>query len=202
MMTEAATKGAPGALDLLLYSVAVAVGAVVWAVMRIAAVFDPAGVPFALPVTDTPVDVQLEGEASPASRVLTQAAVLVPDLDVTGRVFLVVSAVLTVIGTLVVVGALIRVALAFRAGDFFARRVTRGLTLIGATVFATALLVMLSDAMARRSAMETLGLVYEPLGMLDLVAFAPAWIAAIVFGVLAGAFAHGERLQRDVRGLV
>ncbi|MGU3646475.1 hypothetical protein ACLBXX_16040 [Microbacterium sp. C23T] len=202
MSTRSSSKAAPGALDLLLYSVAIAVGIVIWAISRIVAVFDPAGTPFALPVTDDAVDVQLEGESSPDSRVLTEATVLVPDLDVTGQLFLVVSVVITLVGTLVVVGALIRVALAFRAGEFFARRVTRGLTLIGATVFATALLVMLSDAMARRSAMEALGLAHEPLHMLDLVAFAPAWIAAIVFGVLAGAFAHGERLQRDVRGLV
>jgi hypothetical protein len=202
MSTRSSSKAAPGALDLLLYSVAIAVGIVIWAITRIVAVFDPAGAPFTLPVIGDPVDVQLEGESSPDSRVLTEATVLVPDLDVTGQLFLVVSVVITLVGTLVVIAALIRVALAFRVGDFFARKVTRGLTLIGSTVFATALLVMLSDAMARRSAMEALGLAYEPLHMLDLVAFAPAWIAAIVFGVLAGAFAHGERLQRDVRGLV
>ena len=202
MATSSPSKPAPGALDLLLYSAAIAVGIVIWAVTRIVAVFDPAGVPFTLGVTDGPVDVQLEGESAPAARVLTEAAVLVPDLDAAGRLFLVVSVVLTLAGTLVVIAALIRVALAFRVGEFFNRKVTRGLTLIGSTIFSTALLVMLSDAMARRSAMEALGLAYEPLHMLDLVAFAPAWIAAIVFGVLGGAFAHRERLQREVRGLV
>ena len=202
MTTDASPRRAVGALDLILYSAAAALGVLLWTIVRIVAVFDPSGVAFTLPTAPAPVDVTLEGEPSPSARTLTEAAVLVPDLDALGESFLVVSAVLTLAGRLVVGASLVRLALEFRAGRFFSRSVTRGFTVLGSTVFATALFVMLSDALARRSAMEALGLAYEPLHMLDLVAYAPAWISAVIAGVLASAFAHGERLQRDVRGLV
>ena len=184
MSMDASPRRSVGALDLILYSAAVALGVLLWTITRIVAVFDPAGVAFTLPVAASPVEVALEGESWPSERALTEAAVLVPDL------------------TLVIVAALVRLALEFRAGRFFSRRVTRALTAIGAAAFGTGLLVMLCNAMARGSAMEALDLAFEPLHMLDLVAYAPAWITAVIAGVLASAFAHGERLQRDVRGLV
>lgn len=202
MSMDASPRRSVGALDLILYSAAVALGVLLWTITRIVAVFDPAGVAFTLPVAASPVEVALEGESWPSERALTEAAVLVPDLDAAGRIFLVVAAVLTLAGTLVIVAALVRLALEFRAGRFFSRRVTRALTAIGAAAFGTGLLVMLCNAMARGSAMEALDLAFEPLHMLDLVAYAPAWITAVIAGVLASAFAHGERLQRDVRGLV
>ncbi|WP_203581884.1 DUF2975 domain-containing protein [Microbacterium hibisci] len=201
MTTDAAPR-LTGTLDLVFYAVAAAAGVALWTIVRIVGVFDAAGVPFTLPVTEAPVEVTLEGQSAPAPQTLTEAAVRVPGLDPAGQAFLVTSAVLVLLGTLVTVAAIVRLALEFRAGRVFSRRVTRALTVVGTTILATAVLVMLSDAMARRSAMEALGLDYEPLAMLDLVAYAPAWIAALVAGVLAGAFAHGERLQRDTEGLV
>ncbi|MDW4573651.1 hypothetical protein R8Z57_12795 [Microbacterium sp. M3] len=202
MTTDAAPPRPTGTLDLVFFAVAAAAAVALWAVVRIVGVFDPTGVPFTLPVSDDPVALTLEGQSAPATQTLTEATVRVPDLDAAGKAFLVASAVIVLLGTVVAVTAIVRLALEFRAGRFFSRRVTRAFTIVGATILGTALLVMLSDAMARRSAMEALGLAYEPLHLLDLVAYAPAWVASLVAGVLAGAFAYGERLQRDVRGLV
>lgn len=191
-----------GILDLVVFSGLTAFAVVLAAVVRIAEVFRPEGVAVRLPLADAPATLTIDGASAAAAYTATDATVLVPDAGAGTLAWFTASIGVAAVAALVVLGALIRLALAFQSGRLFTRTTVRALTLIGGVLFAGSCIVMLTDALGRSGAYATLGIPYEPIGMLELVPYLPAWIAAIAVAMLAGAFERGQRMQRDTEGLV
>ncbi|SDQ48583.1 DUF2975 domain-containing protein [Microbacterium sp. cf332] len=187
-----------GALDLLLYTVAVAIGAVGWAAFRIARIAGATGPRVSVPATDI---VSFGGEDATASG-FVDVTVLAPATDALGRTWLILATLLVAVAIVVAMRSLMLIALAVRRGEVFSRRTTRALTTIGAALTATAFGWPVLDGLGRERALDSLGVPFEPLHVMDLIPLAPVFVAALAAAVLATAFAHGERLRRDTEGLV
>ena len=195
--TEAPVRGI---LDVIVFSALFALCVVLAAAVRVGALFQPAGAAVRMPRADAPATLALDG--APDIYRVVDAMVLVPGLDPGTLAWLTASVALTAIAALVVLGALMRIALAFRHGRLFTRTTARALATIGAVIFAASCLVILADGMGQAGVAAALGLPYEGIFLPDLVAYAPAGIAAIVFVMLASAFERGQRMQHDTEGLV
>ncbi|CAL4858658.1 hypothetical protein [Microbacterium sp. MM2322] len=186
-----------GALDLVVYGVAAALTALIVAAFRIAEILSPDG-----------PTVTIGGEAASASLGLSatatvdSVAVRAPDLGAGGRAWMIAAVLIATMATIIVAAALMRVAMAVRSGRVFAGGATRALTLIAGTITAAVFTWPIVDGMGRQHAMQSLGIPFETLSMLDLLPLLPPLLAAIAAALLAGAFAHAERLQRDTEGLV
>ncbi|WP_405372168.1 MULTISPECIES: hypothetical protein [unclassified Microbacterium] len=190
----ATTTRFTGALDLIVFGVAVALSAVVLAVVEIVGILAPAG-PAVTVAADAASDLV-------SSEVVTAVTVRAAEIDLAGRLWLISAELLLAIGALVVVAALIRIALAVRREQIFAGGATRALTTIAVTLTIIGFAWPVVDGMGRQHAVESLGIPFETLSLPDLLPMAPVLFAAITAAVLAGAFAHGERLRRDTEGLV
>lgn len=193
----AATTQTSGALDLIVYGVAASVAALAVAAFRIAEILGP----------DGPA-VTVEGDAASTSLGLASGAAIdavvvrAPDLGAGGRVWMIGAVVLATVAAIIVSAALMRVAFAVRRGRVFTGGATRALTVIAGTLTVAVFAWPIVDGMGRQHALQSLGIRFETLSMLDLLPLLPLLLAAVAAAVLAGAFAQGERLQRDTEGLV
>lgn len=193
----AATTQTSGALDLIVYGVAASVAALAVAAFQITEILS----------TDGPV-VTVRGDAASTSlglasgETIDAVVVRAPDLGVGGRVWMIGAVVLATVAAIIVAAALMRVAFAVRRGRVFTGGATRALTVIAGTLTVAVFAWPIVDGMGRQHALQSLGIRFETLSMLDLLPLLPLLLAAVAAAVLAGAFAQGERLQRDTEGLV
>ena len=193
----AAPSRTAGALDLVVYGVAASLTALAVAVYRITEIVSPAG-----PAVTVGADA-----ASAALRLSPGAAVdavvvRAPDLGAGGRAWMIGAVLIAALAAIIVAAALMRVAFAVRRGRVFTGGATRALTVIAATLTVAVFSWPIVDGMGRQHAVQSLGIRFETLSMLDLLPLLPILLAAVAAAVLAGAFAQGERLQRDTEGLV
>jgi len=200
-MTSVPQTPVRGILDVIVFSSLSALAVLIVTAVRVAEVFRPEGAPVRMPLSGHPVRLDVGG-AEPAEYVATQATMLVPGIDPGGLAAFTAALVLAAASALIVLAALIRIALAFRAGRLFTRTTTRALTLVAATLFIGSCAVLLSDALGRSAAYAALGIPFETIHPLDLLPFLPLWAASIAIAMLAGAFEHGQRMQRDTDLLV
>lgn len=187
-----------GALDLLVYTVAVGIGSLVWAAVQIARILGEEGplvtVPSAEIISFARADASTTGFAS--------VTMYAPATDAAGRAWLVASVVVVAVAAIIVMRSLMSLAFAVRQGAPFSRRTVRALTTIGVTLTVAVVAWPLLDGLGRSRALASLRIAYEPLHPLELAPLAPIFVAALAAAVLAAAFAQGERLQRDTEGLV
>lgn len=186
-----------GALDLIVYGVAAAVAALAVAVFRIAEILGPEG-----PAVTVGADAASTALGLSVSDTVDAVVVRTPDLGVGGRAWMIAAVLLTAVAAIIVATALMRVALAVRRGRVFTGGATRALTVIAITLTIAVFAWPIVDGMGRQHAVQSLGIRFETLSMLDLLPLLPLLLAAVAAAVLAGAFAQGERLQRDTEGLV
>lgn len=186
-----------GALDLIVYGVVASIAALTVAAYRITEIVSPEG-----------PAVTVGGDAASTALGLTPGAavdavvVRAPDLGAGGRAWMIAAVLLAAIAAVIVAAALMRVALAVRRGRVFRGGATRALTVIAGTLTIAVFAWPIVDGMGRQHALQSLGIRFETLSMLDLLPLLPILLAAVAAAVLASAFAQGERLQRDTEGLV
>ncbi|MEV8025868.1 hypothetical protein [Microbacterium sp. NPDC080220] len=193
----AAPSRTAGALDPIVYVVAASLTALAVAVYRITEIVSPAG-----PAVTVGAD-----EASAVLRLPSRAAVdavvvRAPELGAGGWAWMIAAVLIAAVAAIIVAAALMRVAFAVRRGRVFAGGATRALTVIAATLTIAAFAWPIVDGMGRQHAVQSLGIRFETLSMLDLLPLLPVILVAVAAAVLAGAFAQAERLQRDTEGLV
>lgn len=193
----AATTQTSGALDLIVYGVAASVAALAVAAFRIAEILGPDG-----PAVTVGGDAASTSLGLASGAAIDAVVVRAPDLGAGGRVWMIGAVVLATVAAIIVSAALMRVAFAVRRGRVFTGGATRALTVIAGTLTVAVFAWPIVDGMGRQHAMQSLGIRFETLSMLDLLPLLPLLLAAVAAAVLAGAFAQGERLQRDTEGLV
>ncbi|MDT3329694.1 hypothetical protein Q9S78_03330 [Microbacterium sp. KSW-18] len=186
-----------GALDLVVYGVAASLAALAVAVFRITEILSPEG-----PAVTVGADAASAALGLSVGTTVDTVSVRAPDLGVGGRSWMIATVLLVAVASVVVAAALMRVALAVRRGRVFAGGATRALAVIAGTLTAAVFAWPIVDGMGRQHAMQSLGIRFETLSMLDLLPLLPILLVAVAAAVLASAFAQGERLQRDTEGLV
>lgn len=191
------TTRASGALDLVVYGVAASLTALAVAVYRITEIVSPAG-----PAVTVGADAASAALRLPAGAAVDAVVVRAPDLGVRGRAWMIAAVLIAALAAVIVAAALMRVAFAVRRGRVFTGGATRALAVIAGTLTVAVFAWPIVDGMGRQHAVQSLGIRFETLSMLDLLPLLPILLAAVAAAVLAGAFAQGERLQRDTEGLV
>lgn len=193
----AAPSRTAGALDLIVYGVAASLTALAVAVYRITEIVSPAGPAVTVGADEASAVLRL-----PAGAAVDAVVVRAPELGAGGRAWMIAAVLIAAVAAIIVAAALMRVAFAVRRGRVFAGGATRALTVIAATLTVAVFAWPIVDGMGRQHAVQSLGIRFETLSMLDLLPLLPILLAAVAAAVLAAAFAHGERLQRDTEGLV
>lgn len=191
------TTRTSGALDLVVYGVAASLTALAVAVYRITEIVSPAG-----PAVTVGADAASSALRLSPGAAVDAVVVRAPDLGAGGRAWMIGAVLIAALAAIIVAAALMRVAFAVRRGRVFTGGATRALTVIAATLTVAVFSWPIVDGMGRQHAVQSLGIRFETLSMLDLLPLLPILLAAVAAAVLAGAFAQGERLQRDTEGLV
>jgi len=186
-----------GALDLIVYGVAASLAALAVATFRITEILSPEGPAVTVGADAASAALGLSTEAT-----VDAVTVRAPDLGAGGRAWMIAAVLLVALASVVVAAALMRVALAVRRGRVFTGGATRASAAIAATLTIAVFAWPIIDGMGRQHALQSLGIRFETLSMLDLLPLLPILLVAVAAAVLASAFAQGERLQRDTEGLV
>ncbi|WP_065571723.1 DUF2975 domain-containing protein [Microbacterium oleivorans] len=186
-----------GALDLIVYGVAASLAALAVATFRITEILSPEG-----PAVTVGADAASAALGLSARTGVDAVVVRAPDLGAGGRAWMIAAVLLAALAAIVIAAALMRVALAVRRGRVFTGGATRALAAIAATLTIAVFAWPIIDGMGRQHALQSLGIRFETLSMLDLLPLLPILLVAVAAAVLASAFAQGERLQRDTEGLV
>lgn len=193
----AAATRTTGALDLVVYGAAASLAAVAVAAFRITEILGPGG-----PAVTVGADAASAVLGLSAGAAVEAVTVRAPDLGTGGRAWMIAAVLIAALAAVIVATALMRVAFAVRQGRVFTGGATRALTVIAGTLTIAVFAWPIVDGMGRQHAMQSLGIRFETLSMLDFLPLLPLALAAVAAAVMAGAFAQGERLQRDTEGLV
>ncbi len=193
----ATTTRTTGALDLIVYGVAASIAALALAAFRITEIVSAEG-----PAVPVGADAASAVLRLPAGAAVDAVVVRAPDLGAGGRAWMIAAVLIAALAAVIVAAALMRVAFAVRRGRVFAGGATRALGVIAGTLTIAVFVWPIVDGMGRQHALQSLGIRFETLSMLDLLPLVPILLAAVAAAVLASAFAQGERLRRDTEGLV
>ena len=179
-----------------------AVAVVVIAAIRVAGLFTPEGISVAVPIAGVSAELPLGPGGAPVAGAVTEARLVVGDVDALSISSLVGAIVVSAVAYLLTIGFTVKLSINLMRGRAFSRQNSRLVYGISIVVMAGALASTLLEIMGLNGVYAALG-GPEFDGHIALYwANWPIYLAAIGLGILAIAFRVGERLQRDAEGLV
>lgn len=177
------------------------------AVRRLLELFSPDGIAISVPLEQMPAELALGVQGAAVSVHVTQATVLVPDLNTLSLIMLVATIIAQALTVLVVAVCALLLCRNLMRGAAFGRANTKLIftsfyvVLAGAVLSQAGTTLGLNGVFAALAGTPTYGTEYTS-NVNILASFWPSYLAAIALGAIAIAFRRGEALQRDAEGLV
>lgn len=200
--TRASRSEAADIWTVLLFAAAAALVVVLTTVIRLFDMFRVDGFAWTVQVDQRPIEASIDSGASGVEGYVDELLVVSTGVNQLSMIAGAASAIVWALAALTVIVAVGFLAWSFLRGRFFVPATARVFDVVGWTILAGALLVMILDKFALNGVLAAVGAEGEPSHPIEFWSFAPAWAIGIVVGLLARAFRRGIRLQEDARGLV
>lgn len=191
------------ALTVILYGIAAAVVVGVATTLRVLDTFRDGGIAWTIEIVEQQIRATAGSGAVAVNGIAREAMVVATGVNAVSTAAIIGAIVLWAVAALLVIGGVMFVAWSFLRGRFFLRGNARAFDVIGWTLVAAPLLIVMLEQMGLNGILVAIGLGdADPVHPLDLWPIVPVFAIGVASGLIAAAFRRGIRLQRDTEGLV
>lgn len=188
-------------ISVLLYGAAALAIVAIATITRIVETFRPDGIAWVIPIdeqTITAVTGPSTVDATAQEALIVASGVALPAMAA-----IVAAIAAWAAAAMIVIGCVLFVAWAFLRGRFFAPGSARALDIIGWTLIATPIVILLLERVGQNGVLAAAGAGEgEPVHPIEFLTILPIAAIGLAVGLIAHAFRRGARLQRETAGLV
>lgn len=190
------------AITVILYAAAALITVVIATVLRIGSTFRDSGIAWSIPIDEQPISATTDSGALSIEGIAQDAMVFATDVNVVSVTAIIVAIALWTLAAVLIIASVTLVAWNFLRGRFFVRGNARAFDVIGWTLVAAPILIVMLETMGRNGVTTALGIGDgEPVHPIEFWTIAPIFATGVTVGLIAVAFRRGIRLQQEKAAL-
>lgn len=199
MISTTATRSETAdAITVILYAAAALVTMAFATSLRVAGTFRDSGIAWSIPIDEQPISATTDSGAISVEGIAQDAMVFATDVNTVSVAAIIAAIGLWALAALLVIGSVTLVAWNFLRGRFFVRGNARAFDVIGWTLVAAPILIVMLETMGRNGVTAALGIGDgEPVHPIEFWSVAPIFATGVTVGLIAVAFRRGIRLQHE-----
>lgn len=196
--TTATRSETADAITVILYAAAALVTVAFATILRVAGTFRDSGIAWSIPIDEQPISATTDSGTISVEGIAQDAMVFATDVNTVSVAAIIAAIGLWALAGLLVIGSVTLVAWNFLRGRFFVRGNARAFDVIGWTLVAAPLLIVMLETMGRNGVTAALGIGDgEPVHPIEFWSVAPIFATGVTVGLIAVAFRRGIRLQHE-----
>ncbi|MCZ4301975.1 hypothetical protein [Microbacterium oxydans] len=190
------------AITVILYAAAALITVVIATVLRIGSTFRDSGIAWSIPIDEQPISATTDSGALSIEGIAQDAMVFATDVNVVSVTAIIAAIALWTLAAALIIASVTLVAWNFLRGRFFVRGNARAFDVIGWTLVAAPILIVMLETMGRNGVTTALGIGDgEPVHPIEFWTIAPIFATGVTVGLIAVAFRRGIRLQQEKAAL-
>ncbi len=190
------------AITVILYAAAALITVVIATVLRIGSTFRDSGIAWSIPIDEQPISATTDSGALSIEGIAQDAMVFATDVNVVSVTAIIAAIALWTLAAVLIIASVTLVAWNFLRGRFFVRGNARAFDVIGWTLVAAPILIVMLETMGRNGVTTALGIGDgEPVHPIEFWTIAPIFATGVTVGLIAVAFRRGIRLQQEKAAL-
>jgi len=190
------------AITVILYAAAALITVVIATVLRIGSTFRDSGIAWSIPIDEQPISATTDSGALFIEGIAQDAMVFATDVNVVSVTAIIAAIALWTLAAVLIIASVTLVAWNFLRGRFFVRGNARAFDVIGWTLVAAPILIVMLETMGRNGVTTALGIGDgEPVHPIEFWTIAPIFATGVTVGLIAVAFRRGIRLQQEKAAL-
>lgn len=190
------------AITVILYAAAALITVVIATVLRIGSTFRDSGIAWSIPIDEQPISATTDSGVLSIEGIAQDAMVFATDVNVVSVTAIIAAIALWTLAAVLIIASVTLVAWNFLRGRFFVRGNARAFDVIGWTLVAAPILIVMLETMGRNGVTTALGIGDgEPVHPIKFWTIAPIFATGVTVGLIAVAFRRGIRLQQEKAAL-
>ncbi|TFB16039.1 hypothetical protein E3V93_05115 [Microbacterium sp. 3H14] len=190
------------AITVIVYAAAALITVVIATVLRIGSTFRDSGIAWSIPIDEQPISATTDSGALSIEGIAQDAMVFATDVNVVSVTAIIAAIALWTLAAVLIIAPVTLVAWNFLRGRFFVRGNARAFDVIGWTLVAAPILIVMLETMGRNGVTTALGIGDgEPVHPIEFWTIAPIFATGVTVGLIAVAFRRGIRLQQEKAAL-
>ncbi|UPL16667.1 hypothetical protein [Microbacterium aurugineum] len=190
------------AITVILYAAAALITVVIATVLRIGSTFRDSGIAWSIPIDEQPISATTDSGALSIEGIAQDAMVFATDVNVVSVTAIIAAIALWTLAAVLIIASVTLVAWNFLRGRFFVRGNAHAFDVIGWTLVAAPILIVMLETMGRNGVTTALGIGDgEPVHPIEFWTIAPIFATGVTVGLIAVAFRRGIRLQQEKAAL-
>ncbi|MGS0562631.1 hypothetical protein [Microbacterium aurugineum] len=186
------------AITVILYAAAALITVVIATALRIGSTFRDSGIAWSIPIDEQPISATTDSGALSIEGIAQDAMVFATDVNVVSVTAIIAAIALWTLAAVLIIASVTLVAWNFLRGRFFVRGNARAFDVIGWTLVAAPILIVMLETMGRNGVTTALGIGDgEPVHPIEFWTIAPIFATGVTVGLIAVAFRRGIRLQNE-----